>query len=592
MSLLGLINALLSQSIVRYAIILYVIWLIIILISSLEKDTNVKPLLNWSSNKGLLLITFIYVASTLAIIATGLKGLFPYLNAVFMVLATWFVIKGRDNEVTLLLVLMLILIPYTVVMLYNSYPLGDDVRFTAGFAAVIAQNGRWIPLKYPENYYYQFFDAEPALTLILASMMGASLKDIPIYYLTLKYGIYIIYVLSIYEIVRKLTGSNKAAYLSLLLFSITSPLSLTQIVAQGVSIVLALLTLAVLPRISVGNKVAMYVITTILAISGTIFHATYALVIIAFLLPLMLMREHLFNTASRPALTLAVLISTAYWAFTYAGIAVFSQIPSNITTFMNLILGISSPYFTAPKPWYGSSLSQYLISWALLPAITASIITYIIIKALITRNKKEKLIININLVILGLLGAILTVVDFLARQSTHLGGRYFYWLYLLLLPLTAQFLVKRFQGKLIITAIAILIIAFIGIYGIQDPTHSVNTFVTGIGWADNYSWKVSWVIAPLLPQRTFVVADPRIDTPFFAIGYMLNKMILWPQPNQHQPYLVIVGNDSVGQRFYLIYNLTSYLINIHKNTNNTNIVMDFSKLYTIYYVPYYKVVMK
>jgi len=137
-----------------------------------------------------------------------------------------------------------------------------------------------------------------------------------------------------------------------------------------------------------------------------------------------------------------------------------------------------------------------------------------------------------------------------------------------------------------------LIITFVEIYGIQNLTHLVNVFVTGIGWADNYSWKVSWVIAPLLPQRTFVVAEPRIDTPFFAIGYMLNKMILWPQPNQHQPYLVIVGNDSVGQRFYLIYNLTSYLINIHKNTNNINIVMDFSKLYTIYYVPYYKVVMK
>jgi hypothetical protein len=570
MSLLGLINALLSQSIVRYAIILYVIWLIIILISSLEKDTNVKPLLNWSSNKGLLLITLIYVASTLAIIATGLKGLFPYLNAVFMALATWFVIKGRDNEVTLLLVLMLVSIPYTVVMLYNSYPLGDDVRFTAGFAAVIAQNGRWIPLKYPENDYYQFFDAEPALTLILASMMGASLKDIPIYYLTLKYGIYMVYVLSIYEIVRKLTGSNKAAYLSLLLFSITPPLSLTQIVAQGVSIVLALLTLAVLPRISVGNKVAMYAITTILAISGTIFHATYALVIIAFLLPLILMREPLFNTASRPVLALTILISTAYWAFTYAGIAVFSGISPSITNFINFILGISSPYSTAWKPWYGSSLSQYLISWALLPAITASIITYIIIKALIARNKKERSI-NSNLVILGLLGAILTVINFLARQSTWLGGRYFYWLYLLLLPLTVQFLIKRFQGKLIITAIAILIIAFIGIYGIQDPTHSANTFVTGIDWADNYSWKVSWVIAPLLPQSALAITDPRIGTPLFAISHMLNKTIQWPQLNQ--PYLVIIGNDKIGRSVYLI-----------NNYDNINIIMKFSKLYNIYYI--------
>jgi hypothetical protein len=124
-----------------------------------------------------------------------------------------------------------------------------------------------------------------------------------------------------------------------------------------------------------------------------------------------------------------------------------------------------------------------------------------------------------------------------------------------------------------------LIITFVEIYGIQNLTHLVNVFVTGIGWADNYSWKVSWVIAPLLPQGTSVIADARIGTPFFAIGYILNKTILWPQPNQ--PYLVIIGNDSIGQIFYSI-----------NNHGNINIVMDFSKLYAIYYFPSYKVVTK
>ena len=122
-----------------------------------------------------------------------------------------------------------------------------------------------------------------------------------------------------------------------------------------------------------------------------------------------------------------------------------------------------------------------------------------------------------------------------------------------------------------------LIITFVEIYGIQNLTHLVNVFVTGIGWADNYSWKVSWVIAPLLPQHTFVIADPRIDTPSLQLA--INKMILWSQPNQ--PYLVIVGNDSIGQIFYSI-----------NNYRNINIVIDFSKLYIIYYFPFYKVVMK
>jgi|GEM_PF-3361404 len=116
-----------------------------------------------------------------------------------------------------------------------------------------------------------------------------------------------------------------------------------------------------------------------------------------------------------------------------------------------------------------------------------------------------------------------------------------------------------------------LIITFVEIYGIQNLTHLVNVFVTGIGWANNYSWKVSWVIAPLLPQSASAITDPRIGTPLFAISHMLNKTIQWPQLNQ--PYLVIIGNDKIGRSVYLI-----------NNYDNINIIMKFSKLYNIYYI--------
>lgn len=118
--------------------------------------------------------------------------------------------NNKDNDkLLLLLVILLNLIPYTIVNLYNSYPLGDDVRFTAGFATAISENGKWIPLKYFENDYYQPFDAEPALTYMVASVMGVSLLNVPIYYLFLKYTLYITYLLSTYLIIINYLHNKK-----------------------------------------------------------------------------------------------------------------------------------------------------------------------------------------------------------------------------------------------------------------------------------------------------------------------------------------------------------------------------------------------
>ncbi len=116
----------------------------------------------------------------------------------------------------------------------------------------------------------------------------------------------------------------------------------------------------------------------------------------------------------------------------------------------------------------------------------------------------------------------------------------------------------------------IAVVAIIGFYGIQDPTHSANTFVTGIGWANNLSWDVSWIIAPLLSSNVPTILDPRIGTPLFAINFILNEPPP-PTPQTGFSILIIVGNDNIGARIY-------------EPTNNIDIVAASFNFYKAYYI--------
>ena len=562
---------LLNQPIVQYTLLLYITWIIILITNIFMKDQrstspdNSKPILTT--------LILAYVIGFLFLTNKSLLHIFPIFNSIILGLTTWLILSTNTNDkstnkLLLLLVLLINLIPYTIVSIYNSYPLGDDVRFTAGFAAAISENGRWVPFKYFENDYYQLFDAEPALTYMLVSVMGAPLLNVPVYYLLLKYALYITYLLSVYLIIVNYTHSRKAAYLALTLFSITPPLSLTEIVAQGVSIILALMTLAILPRIK--GSINKAVLLGVLSFIGVVFHATYILVMIAFLIPILLRNNILPQSTLKDSLVIPTLVGLGYWALTYAGIAVFEGLPSSITNFINLILGLERPYSTAWTPWYSLGTQQFLISWALVPAAGAAMLTYSIIKKTINylkRNQDTKL----NYIeLMGLLGIVGTVINFFARQSTWLGGRYFYWLYLLILIYVAYHTATKMKRNIAIIAVIMTVISIIGLYAIQDPTHSANTFTLGIGWANNYSWQATEIIAQALPTNTALISDPRIGTPLFLYSFTYNINITGPQKGQ--PYLIAIGLDKIGQEIFT-------------PNSSANIAFKFSRTYEVIYEP-------
>jgi hypothetical protein len=149
--------------------------------------------------------------------------------------------------------------------------------------------------------------------------------------------------------------------------------------------------------------------------------------------------------------------------------------------------------------------------------------------------------------ILGFLGLVGTIINFMLRQSSYIGGRYFYWLYLLMLLLSTLVVVKV-SKKLSGLILCIALISMVSFYGVQDITLSGNTYVNGIGWADRKSWETSWTISSLLPLKVSLISDPRVESPLRSILSLKNNLeITYPRRGQ-VPQLLILGKDNIGYK--------------------------------------------
>jgi len=543
--MLNILNLLFRQPLVRYALLLYFAGLVLFFALKFEKNRLANAIPRKDVAKSVeIIVALLYVGTTLILLYNGAIVLFPYLNAIFLGMVLLLLVKIHDYN-GFLSTLLLTLIPYTVVVLFNSYPLGDDARFTVSFAVAIARDGRWIPYRYFENDYYQLFNAEPALSAILASTMGLSLQDvneIPVYYLTLKYTLYLLYMLGIYLLTYKLTKSRKTALISLIFFSITPPLSLAQIVTQGFSIVLALIASSFILDSTPGNKSALYLTTMILAQAGVVFHVTYLLLVSTLLIPLLFVKKFINRNNVKSVLTLTLVVDLVYLTFTYAAKAVFRGAVGGLEDLMRFLSGAIAPFSISPT-WYSTNPYTILyVSWALLPSLAASALTYELPKLLISKNKGSTLSTLVFLSSVGLAGIAL---NYLLRQATWLGGRYFYWLYLLLLPFVADYLATGFKDKIVATLFLITIVAWAGVYGVQDFTYSANTFVLGIGWADNTCWSFSWTLSRYLPQNITIATDQRVGVALGSIQFLKNLKLGSPKEGM-PPQLLVIRKDYIG----------------------------------------------
>lgn len=474
---------------------------------------------------------------------------FPYLHAImfaFILFTTILEISKQSLKILLLFTFIIALTPVLVMMLTkHPLPLGDDARFI-GFAKTIADNNRWVPFKYKENSYYQFFHLIPYVEYILATIPGFTLKNIATYYLVLKICLYFTYLTFIYLLVTKLTGSKSSSLVAMLLLSITPPLAFSQVTHQRYAIVIFLTTSFLLSqRFKLKKLVIDYLTIVPLVLTGIVAHATYTVMIIAFLIPIIVARIYKASDLKGNIIKFLILlisISLTYWIYVYVLDIIVRPSVDAISRLVDLLTGRTLLFSRARRPWYTSKESNFFIAWALIPSIISSYLLFSIINIIF--RKRENLDINPmnDIVILGILGLVGTVINYLLRGLPTFGGRYFYWLYLLMIPLSAL-VIRKTSKNLLSLFLSLAIISSVSFYGVQDLTLSGNTYGERIWWADLNSWTAAKHISPFLESSyTIKWIEGRISAPLSA----LRKPASIASEKKCRGVFIIVGMDNLG----------------------------------------------
>ncbi|MEM1510403.1 MAG: hypothetical protein QW096_11125 [Thermofilaceae archaeon] len=484
-----------------------------------------------------------YLVLTLFITQLNIN-LFPYLHALVLALALWLLVSASSlSKASMLLLTVIIAIMPVLVMVSAKHPLplGDDARFP-GFAVAIESDGRWVPYKYSENSYYQFFHLIPALEYILASVTGVGVLNVMSYYLALKITLYLTYFLFTFLIVEKITSDYSASFIALLLLSITPPLAFTQVVHQCYAILLFLASASIFMNLYKRQRSSPRVdmlVTYVLWLAGIIAHATFLIMFLAFILPLAFAERS--REIKRKVLRIAgliTIISLTYWICIYVLDVIVGPTVNALNKLVNLFVGEATLWYGAAQPWYTTESMIFFTAWALIPSIAAS---HIFFSALRLPFKSHRHQVNV-ISVLGFIGLAGTAVNYVLRTLPTFGGRYFYWLYLLMLP-TSALVIKGISQKFVGLIAAITLISFISFYGIQDPTLAANTYANNIGWADRISWYISLRLSQYLSNPGALTwMDPRLSAPLSS----LKPEPLHSGTTHHYQIVAIVGTDNVG----------------------------------------------
>jgi hypothetical protein len=416
----------------------------------------------------------------------------------------------------------------------------DDPRFIVTFPKAMEIDGRWIPYKYAENPYYQFFHELPFLVYALVSISGFSFENIEIYYILLKLILYIIYLLLIYLIVKTLTEDATASLIAMLLLTITPPIaSIRQVIPQIYAIILALATSLLIIQGLKAKRVVNLLAILPLVFAGLVAHASYVLVVGAFLIPFL--KHSIKKTLI--LLLLLIILSLIYWSETHVLVPILIKpFVDGIIKSVYLLIGQTPAYFNVPQPWYTPKMSNFFIAWALVPSLAGAYVLTTALPAIL----KKKLSFSDTVSVLGLIGLVGIILSYLLRNASYIGIRYFYWIYLLIIPMAA-YEIRKYSRSLLGLIFSVIIVSIATFYGIQDPTAYGNTYGNYLPVADKTSWNIAKSLAPIINDSMDLWIDWRIVLP---IGTMFP-----PQPagvngpasiSENSPCLAIVGMDNLG----------------------------------------------
>jgi hypothetical protein len=330
------------------------------------------------------------------------------------------------------------------------------------------------------------------------------------------------------------------------------------------------------------KRVSDILVTLLLLIAGVVAHATYTIMLLVFIVSIIKLKGKQFKNFISVACSFALLISFTYWSYIYVLDELIRPTINAVDRLVDLLTGraLFTPFQGTAQPWYTET--SFFVAWALVPAMTASFVLFVVFKIILRKgNSLEK---HFKIVsIMGILGLGGTVLNYILRTLPTFGGRYFYWLYLLMLPSSAILMTKT-SKKIMSLLLSTVLISVVSFYGIQDPTLVANTYGSYIGWADKTTWNISSLLVQNLPQSSYLLVsgDQRITATFFTNCQILNKNVRLP--SDRKPSLIIAGSDNV---WYLNMNVLKLFIpnilNMTNSNSSENSIIFSTKSFTMYY---------
>jgi len=548
--------------------------------------------LKWAVIFGLVFYGLVTVYSS--IIAERVM-IWPFLNGLLIGFLILFSAMSKNRSSDLMMLVPALSIPTAVIalslLINGPMPITQDEGRFAGFAYRIIQDGRWTPYAYFENAYYQFFHVIPYLQAVLSLITG---QDVvysihPIVVLTTT----LLICLNIYIVLKKFipVHGTSLSFLGPILIALTPPISMLGFIPPNLAIAFYLSSLATFSIFKKSNNHMLFILVVLISITGVITHATYSLLLLTTLIPLLLSwgnnvepsEKRLLKSVIRLVLIVSILTLT-YWAHTLIMDMLATTGKVWTDSLIELITGEIKPFEETLRPvWYFRAPTELACSWTLLPALTMAYIFTQAVPRLASLTNFKKTIQDLrsdSFFNLGVIGTLLIALA-LAFKATPWGPtRYFYPFYMLLIPASSLVIGKTVDKKRIISiTLIVIMISTTLFYAVQDPAVSPDIHKVMM-LANKRSWTVAESLAQHASPNLKYRIDDRVMIGFEALIRKLIPLEIFGSIAKSDE-LLILNYDEVG-KLWADYRFEEATLQAIKNGEYDIVFSDGS--YKAYYI--------
>jgi hypothetical protein len=343
---------------------------------------NFGPIIGGRKHRKILLIMRMLLLSTFSIFLffSALPAIFQrnvfwvYSAGISILIAVICILVLSGNVVNVLASLLPLIVITSSLLAGGFMPLTSDEGRYAGFACRILQDGKWIPFKYEENTYYQYFHLLPTLNAILSVITGIhpyTTHSILALYLTT------LIIMITYGVAKRTLRDlslQKFAGLVFIILLATPPISSLALLPRSIATTMYLsILLLYLVSSNVRSRLQFYAPMFLMALVGILSHAIFSILILASFTSILILTRicKIQDTQAsiiKGALKFVVIFTTTYWIYTlimdqivHTGRAVFES-------FVDLLNLKIEPFEAEHSSWYSQLSSEFALSWTLLPS--------------------------------------------------------------------------------------------------------------------------------------------------------------------------------------------------------------------------------